>query len=67
MTTIKKITIEFNQTEFEVEYIVDKELYSNGISLESAKLNDVDFLQDFNDNAINEIELLVLRRIKLWA
>lgn len=61
METIK---VEFNQHQFDVEYIIDKEMYINDVSIESVKLNGVDFLCDFNNEAILSIEKLVIEATK---
>lgn len=61
---MKTITIEFNQHQFDVEYIIDEEMYVGDISIESIKLNGVDFLCDFNNEAILNIEKLVIEATK---
>jgi hypothetical protein len=55
--------IEFNQHQFEVEYIVDKEIYDKGISINSIKLDDVDFYWDLSKGSIDEIKKLILEAV----
>lgn len=61
---MKTITIEFNQHQFDIEYIIDEEMYVGEISIESIKLNGVDFYWNFNGATILEIEKLVIEALK---
>lgn len=50
--------------EFEVEYIEDKELYVNGVNIESIKLHGVEMIDYFNYAAISDFEELLLEKLK---
>lgn len=65
---MKSTTIWFptygDSIEFEVEYIEDKELYFNGIEIESIKLHGVEMIDYMNAPAINEFRELLLEKLK---
>lgn len=50
--------------QFDVEFIVDREIYANGIAIESITFGgSADFTQHFNDEAISQFEAAVLQQL----